>query len=554
MSPRYPSALFYGALACVSVVILPAAALAQLTTTLEWSFTTDQVISIPVVADVDGDGLTEVVLNLTQTDGGSWPSGNIVVLDGQSGIEALRIPHDPLNDQFGSQGRSTVAVGDVSGDGVPDIIYASRPVSGSQSLIVAVDGTGSLLWTSHVSGGADYLFTVINGAISVANFDDDDRAEIVVGASLIDDDGLVVWDQGGVGATFGSNQGYIGGISAIADLSGDGSPEIISGRDAWVVDWQPGPSVTVSSLWSYSGNDGYPAIADLDGNGSPEVVLVASGELIVLDGQTGLLWCGRDPTDAACMGNPANRTQPATLPGGGAGNRGGPAVIADFDSDGRPEVGVAGGQTYTLFDFNRSGEIVVQPPGDPVPGLGAAFVKWTRTISDPSSSSGGSSAFDFDGDGIAEALFADECFFRVYAGDDGSVELEIENTSSTIHEYPITADVDDDGETEVLVVANPIGTCPHADRSGVYAYASPSDDWEPTAAVWTQHGYHVTNALPSGHVPASETSHWTLPGLNAYRASARMPALQVPGLSGPWPSALALILTIGALRRMRRRG
>jgi hypothetical protein len=459
----------------------------------------------------------EVVVNVAQQDGGSWPSGNIVILDGATGVEQLRIPHNPGNDQYGSHGRSSIALGDVSGDGVPDIVYATRPVSGGKSLIVAIDASGTLLWKSHDANGDDVLLTVENGAITLANFDADPATEVVVGAVLIDNDGLVVWNQGGDGSTYGTNSGYTGGISAVADLDGDSVPEIISGRHAWKVDWQAGPTVSVSEYWTYAGADGYPAVADLDGDGTPEVILVANRHVIALNGQTGQLWCGVDPTDAMCQANAALRTQPLPIPGGTSSNRGGPPTIADFDADGRPEIGVAGGYSYSVYDLNRAGEDIVQPPGDPVPAAGALFVRWSQATQDLSSNATGSSVFDFQGDGAAEVVYADECFMRVYSGTDGTVQLTIPSTSATIHEYPLVVDVDADGNSEILIVANQQGNCPHASRQGLYVYGDLNDEWVPTRRVWPQHTYHVTNANSAGNPPLTESDNWTTAGLNNYR-------------------------------------
>jgi hypothetical protein len=478
-----------------------------LTVVEEWTYTASEIISIPVVANLDGDGAPEVVLNLTQQDGGGFPGGRIAVLDGAlGGVELAPIPHAPPT-TYGSHGRSTIAVGDVSGDGLPDIVYASRVDGTFKSLIVAIDRTGALLWRSHAANNADYRFTIENAAITLANFDGDDAAEVVIGAALIDDDGLVVWDQGGNGAgpTYGTNNGYTGGISAVADLDDDDVPEIVSGRNAWKVAWTDGapPTVVVTDYWTYAGNDGYPAIADLDQNGTPEVVLVASSEVIVLNGQTGV-----EQTAVA-------------IPGGTTSNRGGPPTIADFDADARPEIAVAGGYSYSLYDLNRPGEDVEQPDGDPPPAPGAIFVRWTQPTQDLSSNASGSSVFDFQGDGVAEVIYADECNMRVYRGTDGAVELDIENTTGTIHEYPLVVDVDGDGNSEILIVANDTnagGDCPgQPARQGLFVYGDANDEWVPTRKVWTQHAYHVTNATSAGNVPPLEEDNWLQPGLNNYR-------------------------------------
>ncbi|MEM6293228.1 MAG: VCBS repeat-containing protein [Myxococcota bacterium] len=488
--------------------------------TLEWSYEDDEVISIPVIADVDGDGAPEVVVNITQQEGLSWPGGNVVILDGQTGAVELEIPHDPANGMYGAHGRSTIGLTDVSGDGLPDIIYAGRPVGGV-SPIHAVSFDGTLLWTSHDENDAEVRFQVENGAPSFANFDDDAEAETVFGAAMLDDDGLVVWNQGGNGAAFGTNNGYTGGISSLADLTGDGYPEVVSGAQAWSVTWTEiggVPMVAVEQLWDAGGSDGYPAIADVDLDGTPEVVLVASGQVRVLEGDSGLAWCGVDPTEAMCNANPALRSASVSLPGGG---RGGPPTVADFDGDGRPELAAAGGGSYTVYDLYREGEDVVASPGV-TPSPGDIYARWSRATQDQSSNATGSSVFDFQGDGAAEVVYADECFMRVYDGASGDVLLEIESSSATIHEYPLVVDVDDDGNSEIVVVDNDSGNdCSgvpgYTERRGVFIYGDSFDQWVGTRRVWTSHAYHVTNTTSAGNAPATEDDNWTQPGLNNYR-------------------------------------
>ncbi|MCX4239678.1 hypothetical protein [Paraliomyxa miuraensis] len=494
----------------------------QIDATEEWAFTADQVVSSPVVADLDGDGSPEVIVNTTHMDGGSWPEGEVVVLSGVTGAELWRVDHNPGAGSYGSHGRHSLGVGDVSGDGRPDIVYAGRQAAGG-SIVHAVDGTnGTLLWSSHDPDGTPRRLDIVNGAASLANLDADPEAEIVFGAAVIDDDGTVVWNQGGDGANYGTNGSYRGGISALVDLTGDGTPEIVSGRHAWSVDWQDVggvPNVTVSLLWDAGGNDGYPAIADLDQDGTPEVVVVASGYVRVLDGETGLGWCGVDPTDAMCQADPTLRTASVAIPGGGLG---GPPTISDFDGDGRPEIAAAGGSSYSVYDLARAGEDIVVPAGNPMPTSGSIYVRWSQPTQDQSSNATGSSVFDFQGDGVAEVVYADECYMRVYSGVDGTVLLELPNSTGTIHEYPLVVDVDDDGNSEILVVANDghsacNGIPGYTYTRGVRSFGDTFDQWVQTRRVWTQHTYHVTNSTAQGIVPAVETNNWLQPGLNNYR-------------------------------------
>lgn len=487
--------------------------------TEKWSWQEEDIISIPVVGDVTGDGAPNVVINTTIVN--QWTTGFIVILNAD-GTEHLRIPHDPDNDSWGSQGRSNIALGDVSGDGVLDIIYASRASAG-KSTIVAATGQGETIWRSHDENNDLVSVTVVNGAITVTELDGDpSRVEIVFGAMLIDSDGLVHWNQNGDGPRVGSNSGYIGGVASVADLTGDGKQEILTGRFAWTVTWDAN-GAAVEPLWTHDGPDGYTAIADIDGDGLPEVLLVGNSTLRILNGQTGELFCGVDPTDQACQNDPSLRTAPIALPGSSSNNRGGPPTVADFDRDGRPEIGVAGGYFYAVFDLHRPGfglddtaeEIdpnLLAAAEQDAPNEGALFVRWRRATQDLSSNATGSSVFDFQGDGAASVVYSDECFMRVYSGLDGQVELELPNSTGTILEYPIIVDVDKNGRSEILVVANSINHCSNVPgytaRKGLYVYEDPNDRWVRTRSVWNQHAYFIDNILDDGTVPTTPVRHW----------------------------------------------
>jgi hypothetical protein len=77
----------------------------------------------------------------------------------------------------------------------------------------------------------------------------------------------------------------------------------------------------------------------------------------------------------------------------------------------------------------------------------------------------GSSVFDFDGDGTAEVVYADECFARVYDGTTGDVLFSQFHTSCTWYENPIVADVDGKFRSQVVIPSNQNCnvTCPAVD-------------------------------------------------------------------------------------------
>jgi hypothetical protein len=169
-------------------------------------------------------------------------------------------------------------------------------------------------------------------------------------------------------------------------------------------------------------------------------------------------------------------------------------------------VAVAGGVGYAVFDGKK---LVAKPP--------AAALLWASQTQDCSSASTGSSLFDFNGDGRAEVIYSDEQYLRVYEGDNGQVLEQQCNSTGTLAENPIVADVDGDGQAEIVVVSNDMSQCEGSSQSGVRVFGSASSSWVRTRRVWNEHAYHITNVEEDGTIPTREPANWTQPGLNNFR-------------------------------------
>lgn len=398
---------------------------------------------------------------------------------------------------------------DDNGDGlidendVPDVVFASfsgaaYSTAGTLTAISG-DGTGTL-WSVYDPGGA-YLYS--SSQVAIGDLDGDGVPEVcasgyLAGVVCLSNTGELLWQAGA--------ETYPYGGPSLADLDGDGSSEVIFGRTALNADgsvrWQASGGVgrylsfaidmdgdgqlEVSAgsslydtdgtlLWDDGTADGPSAVGDFDGDGLPELVHVGSGVVYLVGADGVVRWS-------------------AAVPGGGSG---GAPTVADFDGDGAPEIGVAGAYQYAVLDSDGS-------------------TLWTADVQDWSSNVTGSSVFDFEGDGNADVVYADELALWVYDGATGAVKLHDEShASGTLYEYPLIVDVDGDGVTEIVLASN---NYTYSGWNGITVIGDATGTWRPSRPIWNQFAYHITNVEDDGGIPAVQEANWTR--WNSFRAAA----------------------------------
>jgi hypothetical protein len=464
---------------------------------------------------------------------------------------------------------------DLVGERVPEIVATFKNGGTIAWRRTADDGSDwEVLWQNddlpakqQTRGGAQP---------SIADLNADGRPEVIIGNVVLDgptgrgagDVDLpaeaLAWDGRDLealtpGANLGvGNNAFLGPVSTVADLDRDGLQEVIAGNTVYNYDgsvrWTYQYTTTNSSCGGSLDCDGYNAVGNFDADGDGEVVIVRLGELFILnhDGSPvpGI------PLPIRIPGAPASVAAPTYSPAayaptvslydedgdllpperilcGGAldllaydasgnavmsegsqvvvrtagANESGPPTVADFDGDGFAEVGTASSTAYVVFDF--------QCTGDPLPAeCEREWVRWMVENEDCSSRATGSSVFDFEGDGSAEVVYADETSFRIFKGADGTVLYEdTTHSSNTRLEMPIVVDVDNDGKSEVVVpepnTLDGLG--------GIEIWEDSDNNWVRTRRIWNQHTYSVTNVTEDGQIPRVPESNWTHSRLNSFR-------------------------------------
>ncbi len=479
------------------------------------------VVMAPAVmnlTDDNGDGVTDtsdipdiVFIAFDYPDNGCCTShGKLVVASGACNADGTMNTHAIIDSPF-VDNSSGVALGNLHPDSmadetVPEIVATFRNGGTIAWTRSADDGSAwTELWRNPLAPSSDQMGS--GGAPSLADLDGNGAPEVIIGNVVLNGmTGEVVWDgRVTVGPSAGvGNNAFLGPSSTVADLDLDGHPEVIAGNT--VYDGRTG-----AEIWTYTYTtsnsscggsipcDGFDGVGDFDSDPEGEVVIIRLGEVFVLNHDGTLLHQVEIPRDD---------TMPYLGDGPCTNNESGPPTVADFDGDGEPEIGTASADFYVVVDFECT--------GTPLPSQCAREnIRWMVPNHDCSSRVTASSVFDFEGDGAAEVVYADEVSFRIFNGSTGEILFEDDtHRSNTRLEMPVVVDVDNDGKSEVLVPEANNGS---RELTGLNVWEDTDNNWVRTRRVWNQHAYHVTNISEDGQVPRMEEPNWRNGRLNNFR-------------------------------------
>ncbi|MDZ4805647.1 MAG: C25 family cysteine peptidase [Candidatus Eisenbacteria bacterium] len=374
------------------------------------------------LADLDYDGDLEILAGAGEVYA-IQPDGT-EVFDGDGDIRTLGVLTNTTKPGYWN----APAVGDVDLDGSPEV--------------AAVSWLANLyLWNEfgQIESGWPRNLNVQSlvdpnplSSVAMGDVDGDGDLELFVmcgrvlfgfhhtGAEIVDGDA----NPATIGVIKIINTAYCYGTPALADMNGDGRPEVIVGmRDRKLhvfnpVNWTELPGFPYTTLGEITSS---PAVGDIDNDGQPEIIFGASDSKVYAlngDGTAATGWPQGIQLNEDFDSSPA---------------------IGDLTGDGIPDV-VTGASNGVVFAWRNNGTLL---PGWPVlikDALGANVAVRSSPI-----------LVDVDANGIPEVLFGDQIgrLHGYYANGTRLPGFPIQ-TGNLIEGGPAAWDLDGDGLTEIV--------------------------------------------------------------------------------------------------------
>ncbi len=441
--------------------------------TLKCQFLRNGIVTyaLPLFADIDGDGSTEIVVTLEHS-----PNGFAIINPNNCAIEQLV----EVNGDIQLKDGGTV-IGDVDRNGFVDVFITVDTRIQRWEYDPATNRM-VMIWETR-----DGVSTAERAHMDIWDMDQNGQAEIIPNIGFMVN-GVTGYVYPGELPLLDTEGKGLFAFTADADPGeapeGQGNVELIHGthlyrydfiQERWVlVREQPeigwGPVANVS-------------IADMDMDGDVDAVISQwdeVGQALIWDMQTNELLGNRIWDYPGTLGSRVN--------------------IANMDKDEYPEMVMTCLQkVFAVDDIVTTGDL--------------GNIIWLDETSDESGHTQLTS-FDFDGNGSYEIVYRDETQVRIFSGlgtgvptngypsgpkvllDSGDNSCE----SFTGMEYPTIGDIDNDNEAEI--VASCIG--------GISIYESGSLPWGNASKVWNTQAFNLTCVNQDGTIPAIPIENYTI--------------------------------------------
>ncbi|MDR1722429.1 MAG: FG-GAP-like repeat-containing protein, partial [Tannerella sp.] len=445
----------------------------------------------PVVGDVDGDGITEIVVPNNANSG-------LLIFKGNN----LSAAPKAITSTATTGHAHALGLVRTKFDATKDTTFIIAHVSDGKFRAFSPFGTAAH-WTCAAAINAagyygEYFYFV--------DFNGDGYVEIVSGTQIIDAaTGIVIFNAATPTSGYSYFYAVTGHMTAVADVLNIGRPQLIAGNTVYDVNitnrvGTAGNTLTpLRTLPAFTMDDGtaapvdgFTSVADFNLDGLPDV-LVRYHTAWATTGKTQLyIW-------TPALGANGKVMATKTITGKAKANV---PTIADIDGDKYPEIiisaGVNAAYTQTTSDSIYAFKYI--------PGNTVLQRKWALYTANEKSASAGISAFDFNQDGIAELVYHDDAQLRIINGS-GSAPVALTTTTlgaQSYFKYPLIADIDNDGHAEIITN----GATAAATQAGTLRiFRGPrTSPWAPARHVWNQYAYNPVVVNDDLTIPALPTS------------------------------------------------
>ncbi len=456
-----------------------------------------------------------------------------------------------------------IVVGDLNNDGNPDIAGVGNewpyPVkifwgpTFTSITKITLPGSNRLamegIAIAKVKIGADKDTTLlfVQGGKEVAN----------LGTTIIRADKLYAYDPLHSATPYWSADCSVTGMANVADFNHDGWSEVFVGNIIY-------DAATGAKLCDGGSNNkgAMQPMGDADLTAVPQAAdIFGLGYLSLIAGNQ--IYDVQLNSSRAANSGTMTVAKTVTPPATGCGD--GFTVVADFDNDSKMEVLVrsmkprTGTNAYSFEDSwlylwtphtdvpkilaqekernsmfgvpfvgdingDRKAEIVtLTANGDPDVQNGfrarryngganpaTAFTSlWNINHKDQSGATG-MSLFDFNRDGKMEIVYRDENSLDIFDGSTSTPTVLYSTPcySATGIEYPVIADIFNDGHAHIITVSDynelertPTNFSPFSDIGKIRIYGGGSNPWAPARPVWNQYSYNVVNVNKDLTIP-----------------------------------------------------
>jgi hypothetical protein len=365
----------------------------------------------------------------------------------------------------GAYGATSVAIADLNGDGIPDIVMTNQCVSASDCTTGAVDvllsnGNGTFqAAVTYSSGGSD------PASIAVADVNKDGILDLVIGECSSENSDNVCLQSGLVAVLLGNGNGsfqsavtyasgsYETSSVAVADVNGDGIPDIVASNFC--------PSCSTANIGILFGNgDGTfqgavtyssgganstsVAVADVNGDGIPDLLVANQCSSFTYEcignSVVGVLLGSGDGKFENPVAYSTGETWAASL------------AVSDVNGDGFPDLVVA--------DLEYVSVLLGEGNGTFRPAVNySASGTFDQSVK----------IADMNGDGIPDLVVSDngpDKTISVLAGNgDGTFQTPIKFGTYDFRGTGISvavADLNKDGRNDIVIANHCTSGCPHA--------------------------------------------------------------------------------------------